>query len=61
VVLIAAGNAPLITLGGVTTRPVHGITPSRFALAWLREDPRPLVHAYAHACARATSAAPPGP
>jgi len=28
VVLLAAGNAPLLTLGGVTTRPVHGITPA---------------------------------
>ncbi|MEV6005179.1 LysR substrate-binding domain-containing protein [Streptomyces sp. NPDC051976] len=53
VVLIAAGNAPLITLGGVTTRPVHGITPSRFALAWRKDDTRPLVRAYAHACERA--------
>ncbi|MFJ8828004.1 LysR family transcriptional regulator [Streptomyces sp. NPDC102467] len=52
--LVAAGNAPLITLGGVTTRPVRGISASRYALAWRREDEhRPLVRAYAEAC-RAT-------
>ena len=50
VCLVAAGNAPLITLGGVTTRPVRGIGPSRYALAWRREDAgRPLVQAYAQA------------
>jgi DNA-binding transcriptional LysR family regulator len=49
--LVATGNAPLITLGGVTTRPVNGITPSRYALAWRREDgERPLVRGYAEAC-----------
>ncbi|MFG3291564.1 LysR family transcriptional regulator [Streptomyces sp. NPDC048179] len=52
--LVAAGNAPLITLGGVTTVPVRGISTSRYALAWRREDEhRPLVRAYAEAC-RAT-------
>jgi DNA-binding transcriptional LysR family regulator len=56
VVLLAAGNAPLITLGGVTTRPVHGISPSRFALAWPKSTPRPLVHAYVRACRQATGA-----
>ena len=54
VCLVAEGNAPLITLGGVTTRPVPGIGPSRYALARRREDEgRPLVRAYAEAC-RAT-------
>jgi DNA-binding transcriptional LysR family regulator len=49
--LVAAGNAPLITLGGVVTRPVRGVTPSRFALAWRTgEDRRPLVAAYIRAC-----------
>ncbi|OIK02493.1 LysR family transcriptional regulator [Streptomyces sp. MUSC 14] len=49
--LVAAGNAPLITLGGVTTRPVHGISPSRYVLAWRHEDAhRPLIGAYARAC-----------
>ncbi|MFF2348224.1 LysR family transcriptional regulator [Kitasatospora sp. NPDC058115] len=54
--LVAAGNAPLITLGGVTTRPVRDLGASRYALAWRREDEhRPLVRAYAEAC-RATVA-----
>ncbi|QWA24006.1 LysR family transcriptional regulator [Streptomyces sp. JCM17656] len=53
VCLVATGNAPLITLGGVVTRPVLGLAPSRFALAWRREDARrPLVRAYAEACRR---------
>ncbi|MEV7154118.1 LysR substrate-binding domain-containing protein [Streptomyces misionensis] len=49
--LVAAGNAPLISLGGVVTRPVSGVGPSRYALAWRREaGGRPLVRAYAEAC-----------
>jgi DNA-binding transcriptional LysR family regulator len=51
--LLAAGNAPLITLGGVTTRPVHGISLSQLALAWHADDARPLVLDYAHACRQA--------
>ncbi|MEU6418277.1 LysR family transcriptional regulator [Streptomyces spiralis] len=55
VCLVAAGNAPLISLGGVITRPVRGIGPSRYALAWRREDAdRPLARAYAQACRLAT-------
>ncbi|MGW4021783.1 LysR family transcriptional regulator [Streptomyces sp. NPDC005009] len=53
--LVAAGNAPLISLGGVTTRPVRGLSPSRYVLAWRAEDgSRPLVRGYAEACRRAT-------
>ncbi|MEY9993976.1 DNA-binding transcriptional LysR family regulator [Streptomyces sp. V4I8] len=53
--LVATGNAPLITLGGVVTRPVRGLSPSRYALAWRREDEgRALVRGYAEACRRAT-------
>ncbi|MEV5430114.1 LysR substrate-binding domain-containing protein [Streptomyces sp. NPDC052701] len=49
--LVAAGNAPLITLGGVTTRPVRGLSPCRYVLAWRGEDGRrPLVRGYAQAC-----------
>ncbi|WEO97614.1 LysR family transcriptional regulator [Streptomyces sp. FXJ1.172] len=49
--LVAEGNTPLITLGGVVVRPVRGIGPSRYALAWRRQDAsRPLVRAYARAC-----------
>ncbi|GAA1349742.1 LysR family transcriptional regulator [Streptomyces beijiangensis] len=50
VVLVATGNAPLITLGGVVTRPVLGIEPSRYVLAHRTDDHRPLPHAYARAC-----------
>ncbi|MFJ9537801.1 LysR family transcriptional regulator [Streptomyces sp. NPDC101225] len=52
VCLVAAGNVPLLTLGGVVTRPVRGIAPSRYALAWRKQDRRPLVRAYAEACRR---------
>lgn len=49
--LVAEGNAPLITLGGVVTRPVHDLPPTRYALAWRTEDGRrPLVRGYAEAC-----------
>ncbi|MFE2812308.1 LysR family transcriptional regulator [Streptomyces nigra] len=52
VCLLASGNAPLITLGGVVTRPVRGLSPARYALAWRRMDAdRPWVRAYARACA----------
>nr|WP_274710522.1 LysR substrate-binding domain-containing protein [Streptomyces sp. SKN60] len=56
--LVAEGNAPLLTRGGVVVRPVDGVTPTRFALAWRADDRRPLVHDYARAAARATAAAP---
>ncbi|GGP93305.1 LysR family transcriptional regulator [Streptomyces griseomycini] len=52
---VATGNAPLVTLGGVTTRPVRDLSPSRYALAWRKRDAgRPLVRGYAEACRRAT-------
>ncbi|POX49103.1 LysR family transcriptional regulator [Streptomyces sp. Ru71] len=58
--LVAAGNAPLITLGGVTTRPVRGLSPSRYVLAWRRADAdRPLVRAYARAAREAARAGSP--
>ncbi|MBE8472358.1 LysR family transcriptional regulator [Streptomyces justiciae] len=51
VCLVAAGNAPLITLGGVVTRPVRGVSPSRYALAWRREGSAGvLVRGYVEAC-----------
>ncbi|MCI3272851.1 LysR family transcriptional regulator [Streptomyces cylindrosporus] len=50
VCLVAAGNVPLITLGGVVTRPVRGLAPSRYVLAWRKGDRRRLVRAYAEAC-----------
>jgi len=51
VCLLASGNAPLVTLGGVTTRPVRGLSPCRLALAWRRQDDRPRVRAYVRAAA----------
>jgi len=53
VCLVAAGNASLIALEGVTTRPVRGLSPSRLALAWQADDARPLVLDYARACRQA--------
>ncbi|MCX5200453.1 LysR family transcriptional regulator [Streptomyces sp. NBC_00237] len=49
VVLVAAGNAASLLRGDVVAVPVRGVTPSRFALAWRRDDIRPLVRAYARA------------
>ncbi|MGV9496968.1 LysR family transcriptional regulator [Streptomyces sp. NPDC003642] len=55
VCLVAAGNVPLLGMGGVTTLPVRGLPPGRYALAWRREDAdRPLVRSYAQACRQAT-------
>ena len=51
--LVATGNAPLVTLGGVVTRPVQGISPSQLALAWRVDDRRPLVLDYARASRQA--------
>ncbi|WP_309055491.1 LysR family transcriptional regulator [Streptomyces sp.] len=49
--LVAEGNAPLLTRGGVVTVPVTGLSPSRFALAWRADDTRALVADYARAAA----------
>lgn len=49
--LVAAGNAPLLTRGDVVTRPVLDISPCRLALAWRKDDERPLVRGYARAAA----------
>ncbi|WP_405461263.1 LysR substrate-binding domain-containing protein [Streptomyces sp. NBC_00101] len=56
VCLVARGNAQLIALDGVTTRPVTGVPPSRLALAWRRDDTRLLVRAYAEAARQVTGA-----
>ncbi|MEE4543457.1 LysR family transcriptional regulator [Streptomyces sp. V4-01] len=56
VVLLAAGNAALVTLGGVATRPVRGVSPSRFALAWPRATTNPLVRGYVQACRQSRAA-----
>jgi DNA-binding transcriptional LysR family regulator len=54
VCLVPTVNAPLLTLGGVTTRSVRGISPSCLALAWRADDTRPLTLDYVHACRQAT-------
>ncbi|MEU7010632.1 LysR substrate-binding domain-containing protein [Streptomyces sp. NPDC046332] len=51
VCLVAAGNAPLLTRGGVVVRPVDGLSPTRFALAWRADDTRSLVQDYVRAAA----------
>ncbi len=43
VCLVASGNVPLLEREGVTVRPVTGIDPGRLALAWRRDDHRPLL------------------
>jgi DNA-binding transcriptional LysR family regulator len=54
VCLVAAGNARLISLGGVTIRPVNGLSLATLALAWRRDDGRPLVLDYARASRQAS-------
>lgn len=49
--LLASGNAPSLTRGGVVTIPVSGLPPCQLALAWRRDRYHPLLHAYAD-CAR---------
>jgi DNA-binding transcriptional LysR family regulator len=53
VCLVAAGNARLVSLGGVTIRPVNGLSLATLALAWRRDDRRPLVLDYVRASRQA--------
>jgi DNA-binding transcriptional LysR family regulator len=53
IVLLASGNAPLVALDGVITRPVSGLSPGQLALAWRQADTRPLVRDYVRACQQA--------
>ncbi|MFD3464520.1 LysR family transcriptional regulator [Nocardia fluminea] len=55
IVLLAAGNAALVAHDGVVTRPVTGVSPCELALAWRRDDNRPLVRGYVEACLLATA------
>lgn len=59
--LIAAGNAPMVTRDGITTRPVTGVGPSHLVLAWRDDDRRPLLDTFRRAVeqALADQAAPP--
>ncbi|WP_374113348.1 LysR family transcriptional regulator [Frankia sp. AgB1.8] len=58
IVLVAAGNAPLLAHAGVVTRPLLDGPPSHLALAWRRGDRRPLVAAYVAACAEVIATRP---
>lgn len=58
IVLLATGNAPLVAHDGVVTKPVSGVSPCELALAWRRDDNRPLVRGYVEACAKATAGSP---
>ncbi|TCJ93223.1 LysR family transcriptional regulator [Nocardia alba] len=55
IVLLATGNAALVAHDGVVTRPVDGLSPCELALAWRRDDNRPLVRGYVEACLLATT------
>ncbi|MFF3904658.1 LysR substrate-binding domain-containing protein [Streptomyces sp. NPDC001848] len=55
--LVAAGNASLISHGGVVTRPVSGLTPGRLVLARRADDQRGLVRGYLHAAHQVVEAA----
>ncbi|VFB00758.1 LysR family transcriptional regulator [Nocardia cyriacigeorgica] len=52
-VLLAAGNAPLIARDDVVVRPIHGVAPAELAVARRRDDHRPLVLGYLEATRRA--------
>jgi DNA-binding transcriptional LysR family regulator len=54
VCLLSAGNAPQVARPGITIRPITGVRPSRLALAWRRDDRRPLLRAL-RAAVQATS------
>jgi len=57
--LIASGNAPSLTRGGVITRPVSGLPACELALAWRKDQHHPLISAYAHCAHQAAVAAMP--
>ena len=44
--LLASGNAPSLTRGGVVTRAVSGVPPCRLAIAWRNDESHPLARAY---------------
>jgi DNA-binding transcriptional LysR family regulator len=61
--LVAAGNAPSLTRGGVITRPLTGVPTCTLALAWRKGDGNPLIRSYAEAAAKVAGVAggAPGP
>ncbi|MEX5634041.1 LysR family transcriptional regulator [Parafrankia sp. FMc2] len=58
IVLIAAGNAPLLDRAGVVTRPLVDGPRSELALAWRRDDRRRIVTDFVRACREVTTASP---
>ncbi|WNV73737.1 LysR family substrate-binding domain-containing protein [Geodermatophilus sp. DSM 44513] len=50
VALLSAGNAEIYRHSGVVTRPVTGLAPSRLAVAWRRDDDRPVTASFVRAC-----------
>jgi DNA-binding transcriptional LysR family regulator len=52
--LLASGNAPSLTRGGVITRRVRGLPPCQLAVAWRRDADNPLVRAYVAAAREVT-------
>lgn len=56
IVVLAKGNAPLLTRDGITTRPLEDGPQGELALAWRKDDRRPTVAEYARACRLIVSA-----
>ena len=52
--LLASGNAPSVTRGGVIIRPVNGLPPCQHALAWRRDHDHPLVAPHVDCARRVT-------
>lgn len=50
IVLLAAGNAPLLHRAGVVTRPLIDAPRSQLALIWRRDDRRQIVTDFVDAC-----------
>ena len=46
IALIAEGNAHLYKRPGLTFRPVADLAPAELAIAWRRNDPRDIIHAF---------------
>ena len=55
VAFISAGNAELHRSPVFVTRPVPGLPPADLAVVWRRDDPRPAVRDYVHACRSAAN------
>ena len=56
VALVAAGNADIYDRPGIHCRPVTGLSPAQLAVAWRRNDHRPVVRRFVDAAVAASSA-----